>query len=142
MTDEVILEGNITYQDAEFSEGANVGKQPRRQPEFSGNLAVSYNNGFVDARLGLSYFGDAYANDDNSVELDGHTIATLSAGYSFELDNDQQIRVGVSVWNLFDTDGITEGSPRQGNSQVSGGDFFIGRPVLPRRVSLTARYDF
>ena len=66
----------------------------------------------------------------------------LSAGYSFELDNDQQIRVGVSVWNLFDTDGITEGSPRQGNSQVSGGDFFIGRPVLPRRVSLTARYDF
>mgnify|MGYP003637366434 CR=1 FL=1 len=55
MTDEVILEGNVTYQDAEFSEGANVGKQPRRQPEFSGNLAVSYNNGFVDARLGLSY---------------------------------------------------------------------------------------
>lgn len=142
MTDEVILEGNVTYQDAEFSEGGNVGKQPRRQPEFSGNLAVTYNNGFVDGRLGLSYFGDAYANDDNSVELDSHTIATLSAGYTWELNNDQRIRVGVSVWNLFDTDGITEGSPRQGNSQVSGGEFFVGRPVLPRRVSLTARYDF
>ncbi|WP_166421992.1 TonB-dependent receptor plug domain-containing protein [Paraglaciecola sp. 20A4] len=142
VSDEITLEGNITYQDAEFSEGANVGKQPRRQPEFTGNAAVSYNNGFVDARLGVSYFGDSYANDDNSVELDSHTIATFNAGYSWELNSDQEIRLGISVWNLFDSEGITEGSPRQGNSQVSGGEFFIGRPVLPRRVSLTARYDF
>lgn len=142
VSDEVVLEGNVTYQDAEFSEGGNVGKVPRRQPEITGNLAVSYNNGFVDSRLSLSYFGDAFANDDNSVELDSHTIATFNAGYSWELNNDQRIRVGVSVWNLFDNEGITEGSPRQGNSQVSGGEFFVGRPVLPRRISLTARYDF
>ncbi|MDO6713002.1 TonB-dependent receptor plug domain-containing protein [Aliiglaciecola sp. 2_MG-2023] len=142
LSDEIVVEGNVTYQDAEFTEGNDTGKVPRRQPEFTGNLAVSYNNGFVDSRLALSYFGDAYANDDNSVELDSHTIATFNAGYTWELNNDQRIRVGVNVWNLFDNEGITEGSPRQGNSQVSGGEFFVGRPVLPRRISLTARYDF
>lgn len=142
ITDEVIVEGNITYQDAEFSEGGNVGKVPARQPELTGNLAISYRDGFVDARLAFSYFGDAFANDGNTVELDSHTVATVSSGYTWELNNDQRIRVGVSVWNLFDNEGITEGSPRQGNTQVSGGDFFVGRPVLPRRISLTARYDF
>lgn len=142
ISDEVVIEGNITYQDAEFSEGSNVGKQPRRQPELTGNISVSYDNGFVDARLGVSHFGDAYANDSNTVELDSHNIAILTAGYSWELANDQVLRLGVSVWNLFDNEGITEGSPRQGNSQISGGEFFVGRPVLPRRISITARYDF
>jgi hypothetical protein len=103
---------------------------------------LSYNDGFVDARLGVSYFGDAYANDANTVELDGHSVANLSSGYTWEMANNQMIRLGLSVWNLFDSEGITEGSPRQGNSQVSGGEFFVGRPVLPRRVSLNVRYDF
>jgi iron complex outermembrane receptor protein len=142
LSDEIVVEGNVTYQDAEFSEGGNTGKVPARQPELTGNLALSYNNGFADARVAFSYFGDAFANDGNTVELDSHTITTFTSGYTWELNNDQRIRVGVSVWNLFDNEGISEGSPRQGNSQVSGGDFFVGRPVLPRRISLTARYDF
>jgi outer membrane cobalamin receptor len=142
VSDEVTLQGNITYQDAEFSDGDQVGKQPSRQPELTGNIAVSYNNGFVDGRLAVSYFGDAFANDANTVELDSHSVATLSGGYTWELNNDQRIRLGISVWNLFDSEGITEGSPRQSNSQLSGGEFFVGRPVLPRRISLTARYDF
>lgn len=142
VTDKIILDGNITYQDAEFTEGGNVGKQPRRQPELTGNINVAYDDGFVDARLGLSYFGDNYANDSNSVQLDSHTIGILDLGYTWEFANEQQIRIGVGVWNLFDSVGITEGSPRQGNSQVSGGEFFVGRPILPRRISITARYDF
>lgn len=142
ISDDLTIDGNITYQDAEFSEGGNVGKQPRRQPEFSGNLGIAYNDGVIDSRLGISYFGDNYANDSNSVELDGHNIATFDVGYTWELARDQKLRLGFGVWNLFDSDGITEGSPRQGNAQVSGGEFFVGRPILPRRMSITARYDF
>jgi outer membrane receptor for ferrienterochelin and colicin len=142
LSDEITLDGNLTYQDAESTEGSNIGKQPRRQPEFTGNIAVAYDDGFVDARLAVSYFGDAFANDGNSVTLDSHNITTLDAGYTWEFANDQQIRLGVGVFNLFDSEGITEGSPRQGNSQVSGGEFFVGRPILPRRISITARYDF
>jgi outer membrane receptor protein involved in Fe transport len=142
ISDEFILDGNVTYQSAEFSEGGNVGKEPARQPEFSGNLGLTYNNGFVDARVAVSYFGDNFANNSNTVKLESHSITTIDVGYTWELANDNQIRLGLGVFNAFDSDGITEGSPRQGNSQVSGGQFFVGRPILPRRISITARYDF
>lgn len=142
VTQNIIVDGNLTWQDAEFTEGALDGMEPRRQPSLTGNLGVSYDDGYVDARIAVSYFGDAYANDSNTVELDSHNITTLDAGYTWEFNNDQALRLGIGVWNLFDSDGVTEGSPRQGNSQVSGGQFFVGRPILPRRVSITARYDF
>lgn len=142
ISDEIILDGNVTYQNAEFSEGANDGLEPARQPEFSGNLGLTYDNGFVDARVAVSYFGDNFANNSNTVKLDSHSITTIDMGYTWELANDSQIRLGLGVFNAFDSDGITEGSPRQGNNQVSGGEFFVGRPILPRRVSITARYDF
>ena len=145
ISDEIVLDGNVTYQDAEFSESADaslLGKEPRRQPEYSGNIGLTYNNGLVDARVAVSYFGKAFANDSNTVELDSHSIATLDLGYTWELANEQQIRLGLGVFNLFDSEGITEGSPRQGNNQASSSEFFVGRPILPRRVSLTARYDF
>ncbi|WP_077340694.1 TonB-dependent receptor domain-containing protein [Pseudocolwellia agarivorans] len=144
ISDELLLDGNITYQDASFSEGdaSILDKEPSRQPDFTGNLGLTYNNGVVDARIAVSYFGAAFANNSNTVELDSHSIVRLDAGYTWELANDQQIRLGVGVFNLFDSDGVTEGSPRQGNSQVSDATFFVGRPILPRRVSITARYDF
>ncbi len=142
LSDAFTLDGNVTFQNAEFSEGSLDGKEPRRQPDTTGNLGITYANGAIDAHLGISYFGEAFANDSNTVTLDSHNIATLNAGYTWEFDNNENIRLGIGVWNLFDSDGITEGSPRQGNSQVSGGEFFVGRPILPRRISITARYNF
>lgn len=141
-SDEITLDGNVTYQNAEFSEGSNDGKEPRRQPDLTGNLGVAYNNGVMDARISVSYFGDNFANDSNTVKLKSHSITTLDVGYTWQFAQEQQIRLGLGVWNLFDSEGITEGSPRQGNSQISGGAFFVGRPILPRRLSITARYDF
>lgn len=142
LSDYISIDGNLTYQNAEFTSGNNDGKEPRRQPALSGNLGMSYDDGFIDTSFNISYFGDNYANDSNTVELDSHSIVTLNTGYTWEFNNDQSLRLGIGVWNVFDSDGITEGSPRQGNSQVSGGQFFVGRPILPRRISFTARYDF
>lgn len=142
INDEISVDGNVTFQNAEFSEGSLDGKEPRRQPELTGNIGIVYDNGLLDSRFGVSYFGDAFANDANTVELDSHVIATFDAGYTWELPNDQSFRIGLGVWNVFDSDGVTEGSPRQGNAQVSGGQFFVGRPILPRRISISARYEF
>jgi outer membrane receptor protein involved in Fe transport len=142
MTDTLSLEGNITLQDAEFSEGDLDGREPRRQPSTSGNVALRYDDAYFDAKLSVSYTGDTYANDSNTVELDSYSIANLNLGYTFGLAGDQRVRLGLEVFNLFDDDSVTEGSPRQGNSQIAGGSFFVGRPILPRRISLTARYDF
>jgi hypothetical protein len=46
------------------------------------------------------------------------------------------------VFNLFDTDAVTEGSPRQDANQVANGAFFVGRPVLPRRITARATFTF
>ena len=52
------------------------------------------------------------------------------------------MRLGINVFNLLDTDATTEGSPRQDNNQTTGGAYFVGRPVLPRRIAARLTVDF
>jgi len=136
------LDASITYQNARFSAGINDNKLPRRQPKLTANVALAYDDLAIDARLGVAYFGNAFANDSNTVELASHTIATLALGYTWLFTPTKTLRIGLGVWNIFNSNGITEGSPRQGNSQAASGEFFVGRPVLPRRISINVRYDF
>ncbi|MEL6629461.1 MAG: TonB-dependent receptor, partial [Bacteroidota bacterium] len=98
-------------------------------------------NGF-DANISSNFLGSKFANDANTVELDGFNIVRLDLGYRFSLGQDESMRLGVSVFNLLDTDGVTEGSPRQGNSQTGSSEFFVGRPILPRRIFVRASFDF
>ncbi|MEL6949858.1 MAG: TonB-dependent receptor [Pseudomonadota bacterium] len=140
------LHGNITLRDHEFTEAGNpavVGQELRRQPTELANTAVRFNYGNFDAALFHNFHGDNFANDTNSVKLDSYNLVRLEAGYTFELDNAQTARVSVHVFNLTDEQGITEGSPRQGNAQSGQpAQFFVGRPILPRRVMLRLAYDF
>ena len=142
------LYGNFTFQDHEFTkfEGNDelVGNELRRQPNIMGLVGLSYDKNNFDFDLSSNFLGSKFANDANTVELDGFNIVRASAGYSIDLGDSQSLRLGVSVFNLLDTAGVTEGSPRQGNSQISGGAFFVGRPILPRRIffrlPLTSNY--
>lgn len=138
--------GNATYQKAEFTkfEGneALVGKEPRRQPTFMGMIGVSLTKGNFDVDISNNFMGNKFANDANTVELEGYSIARLSAGYKIDLGSAENLYLGISIFNLFDSAGVTEGSPRQGNAQVSGGEFFVGRPELPRRIFFRAAFDF
>ena len=47
-----------------------------------------------------------------------------------------------AAWPMPNSQGLAEGSPRVGATQVTGGQFFVGRPILPRRISVTATYSF
>jgi len=77
------------------------------------------------------------------VKLDSYNLVRLEAGYTFEYDGGQTLRVSANVFNLTDDQGITEGSPRQGNAQSGEpAQFFVGRPILPRRAMLRVTYDF
>ena len=44
------------------------------------------------------------------------------------------------MYNLFNSSGITEGSPRQVSQTI--GAYFVGRPILPRRISANISYKF
>ena len=145
--DGLSVDGLLTLQDHEFSEAqANPeieGNWLRRQPKVKGTLGLNYDKNNIDFNLSATYLGKRYSNDANTAELDPYTIARLTAGYTFALgEGPETVRFGISVFNLFDSEGITEGSPRQGNTQVGGEEFFVGRPVLPRRIAFRALFNF
>ncbi len=141
------LHGNVTLRDHEFTKAEGnpdvVGKELRRQPTELANTAIRFNNGTFDAAIYHNYHGSNFANDNNSVKLDSYNLVRLEAGYTFEFDGGQTMRVSANVFNVTDSEGITEGSPRQGNAQSGEpAQFFVGRPILPRRAMIRVTYDF
>ncbi|MCM4174230.1 TonB-dependent receptor [Arenibacter sp. TNZ] len=155
IVDNLNLRGNLTYQAHEITKNidfdlvngtsaeANVGNELARQPNLLGALGLYYDNSAFDANFGFNYTGKKFTDDTNNIELDAITIARIGAGYTFaKLDDNQSVRLGVSVFNLFDSEGITEGNPRAGSAGQSESEFFVGRPILPRRLFFTATFNF
>jgi iron complex outermembrane receptor protein len=139
------FEGNLTWQEHEFTEfdttPAFIGNELLRQPNFLYNAGLYYDDGRFDAALYNTHTGSTYTTESNAIKLDSYDVARLGFGYTFEF-GDQTARFGLDVYNLFDDDGITEGSPRQDISQTTGGAYFVGRPVLPRRYTVRFTVDF
>lgn len=155
LSDDFDVVGTLTYQNHEITTNvnenlvtgevatANEGNEIGRQPNFLGSLGLQYDNKMFDASFTLNYTGAKFTDDSNLVELDAITIARLGAGYTFNTEGNNSLRVGMSVFNLFNSAGLTEGNPRAGIAGQSGdGEFFVGRPILPRRLFLTATFNF
>ena len=141
------LYGNITLREHEFTNVESnpmlVGNELRRQPNIMVNTGIRFAVSNFDVSLFHNHHGDNFANDGNTVELDAYDLVRLEAGYTAMFDNDQRLRLSVNVFNLTDEEGVTEGSPRQGNAQVGEpAQFFVGRPILPQRVTVRLTYDF
>lgn len=137
--------GNVTLQKSKFTAfdttPANLGKSVERQPELLYNAGLYYDDGAFDLSVFTNYTGPNFTASNNLIELDGWNIANLDAGYKLPLATGS-LRVSVNVFNLFNTDAVTEGSPRQDANQVANGAFFVGRPVLPRRITGRLTYNF
>ncbi len=146
------LRGTATYQDHEITKNiatdltnntsttTNEGNKLARQPNFLGSIGLYFDNSKWDALVSFNHTGSKFAADNNTVELDAITIARLGAGYEFGMggnESDDTLRIGFSVFNLFDDAGVTEGDPRNVN-QSGDAEFFFGRPILSRRVFLAA----
>ncbi|MEM7162453.1 MAG: TonB-dependent receptor, partial [Bacteroidota bacterium] len=147
------LRGSLTFQSHEItkniredlingtSETINEGNELARQPKLLGFLGLYYDKNNFDVFASLNHTGAKFTSDDNTIELDPINIIRLGAGYSFDLNDGSEVfRVGFSIFNLTDSQGITEGNPR---AIVEGeGEFFFGRPILPRRTFVTATLNF
>lgn len=156
-TDNFNLRGSATYQSHEIKKNistdltnntstrVNEGNKLARQPNFLGSLGVYFDNSKFDALFSFNHTGSKFAADNNKVKLNAITIARLGAGYSFNLgdntDSNDTLRLGFSVFNLFNDNGVTEGDPRNVN-QAGNAEFFFGRPILPRRFFITATFNF
>jgi outer membrane receptor protein involved in Fe transport len=141
------FDGNITYMHHEYTDfipdprivpapASFEGNELERQPNLLYNAGLYYDDHHLDAALFTNYTGSDYTASNNAILLDGFYVVNFDAGYRFGIGNggDTSLRVGVNVFNIFDTDAVTEGSPRQDINQTVGGAYFVGRPVLPRRI--------
>ncbi|MEM9920707.1 MAG: TonB-dependent receptor [Bacteroidota bacterium] len=148
------LRGSFTLQSHEITKNVqedlingttvntNEGNELARQPNLLGFLGLYYDNNQFDAFATVNYTGSKFTSDDNTIELDPISIMRIGAGYSFNLSDEgnESFRIGFSVFNLLDSQGVTEGNPR---ALVEGeGEFFFGRPILPRRIFFTGTLNF
>jgi iron complex outermembrane receptor protein len=129
-----LVEGTVTN-------GVNIGKQLRRQPKFLSTLRLDYDNSKLDAFASANVRGDQFNDDANNVKLDGFTVFRVGSGYTIDLKDSKSLRIGWSIYNLTDSQGLSEGDPRA-FAQAATGDFFVGRPILPRRYFATATFKF
>jgi len=143
--------GNLTLQNAKYTQfmqnGTSnlnvIGKDLERQPDILYNAGLYYDDGTVDLSFFTNYTGDNFTASTNAIRLDGWNVFNVDAGIKVKPFGDRRsVRLGINVFNLFDTDAVTEGSPRQDVNQTVGGAYFVGRPVLPRRISARATLKF
>jgi len=128
----------LTFQDTEITEStvaSDVGNKVRRQPDFQARIAPSWN--FLSGDWSGSVYGaltlvdDRFGDNANTVVLPSYekwdlgVIVYHDAGFFFQLHGD----------NLNDSDGITEGDPR--NPAAPN-----GRPIFGRSVRFSVGYDF
>lgn len=144
LTPDLSFDANVTYTGHEISDSPNpalIGNELERKPNWFANAALVFDNDQFDANVSWNFQSDSFANNSNTVILPAYSLVRLGAGYTMPVGDDE-IRIGASVFNLLDSQGLAEGSPRIGNGQTAGGQFFVGRPILPRRFTITASYSF
>lgn len=141
--------GNATYEHDIYTKYTPVaactdcvGNFMQRQPNVLGNLGLYYKDETFDAAVFDSFTGRTFTSDLNNIELPSYHIVRLDAGYTRTFAGGDRARIGISVYNLFDSTAVSEGSPRQGTLQNAGQAYFIGRQVLPRRIMARLSYEF
>lgn len=142
------LEASLTLQKhkaTDFKIGDNdlSGNKIKRIPDLMVNGSVVYQHRGLDFLFNWSHLGPRFADDANLFELDAFDVFTLSAGYSIPITGGQSLRLGINIYNLFDSKGLTEGDPRLATGvDPTQFPFLNARPVLPQRFKFSATYTF
>jgi iron complex outermembrane recepter protein len=149
---------SFTYQEpefvdtpaAEFIDGSGNtgfvdinGNLPVRVPETFGQFTTHYDFepfewGIATVNATYSFSGKRYADDANTAELPSYGM--LNIGASIETNNGFYVRADVK--NVNNSEGLTEGDPRAGETVAGQTSTFNARVVLPRTATLTVGRRF
>lgn len=129
----------IGAQDAAAIAGVD-GNVPERTPELNTTVTPSIvlPNGMGEVYGSWKRIGKIYADITNSLALPAYDL--FSAGVLFNLAHNVQLN--VSVENIGDAIGLTEGNPRGGFTENTGSNYYFGRPVNGRNAVASVRIDF
>lgn len=116
------------------------GNRPERTPArlFTVTPTVKLPNGLGELYGRYKYIGKIYADNGNGVALPSYGVTSVGAS----LNISDRITANVDVENLFNVVGLTEGNPRQGQTQAVTNGYFYARGIVGRTygASLTFRF--
>jgi iron complex outermembrane recepter protein len=109
-----------------------AGNTPERTPKKLLTLTPSF---ILPNDLGEIYgrwkhIGKIYADSGNGIALPSYDVFSIGASVNVN----ERINVSVSIDNLTNVKGFTEGNPRQGQTQEIVNGFFYGRAIAGRNA--------
>ncbi|WP_267383008.1 TonB-dependent receptor [Sphingomonas sp. GC_Shp_2] len=116
--------------------GTYDGNTPERTPKKLLTVTPSFilPNGLGEIYGRWKYIGKIFADSGNGIALPAYSV--FSVGANFNLTS--RVGINVSVDNLTDAKGFTEGNPRQGQTQSIVGGYFYGRAIYGRNAVVSA----
>lgn len=128
-----------TYQNGEITESTDKtaeGNKIWRQPDFQARISPSYNFQLAQNLTAVlfgafKYVGSRWNDRDNSYQLDSYT----KLDFGLNIVTASGITFGASADNLTDSEGLTEGDPRDPLAKN-------GRPLLGRSFLFSISVDF
>ncbi|MHC9418030.1 TonB-dependent siderophore receptor [Sphingomonas citri] len=130
------IDGQAVFQDPRLEnlqlDGATQagyeGNRPERTPStlWTVTPAIQLPNGLGDIFARYKYVGKIFADAGNGVALPGYGVT--SAGINVNVT--PQLQVSFNAENIFNVVGLTEGNPRQGQTQAITEGFFYARGIV------------
>lgn len=104
------------------------GKTPGRTPDWLFTITPQFDlpNGLGNIYARYKRVGRIFADDGDQLALPGYNVLTLGAEFAIRHD----ITLNVSVDNVTNSRGLTEGNPRQGFTQAVVNGYFYGRGII------------
>jgi iron complex outermembrane receptor protein len=135
--------GDITINGENISAEANAfynGKVVGHTPKVLYALTPAYDlpGKYGQVYLRYRYTGKIFADNGNQVELPGYGV--LSVGAIANLT--PSLALNVSVENVTNVLGLTEGNPRQGFTQQIVNGYFYGRGIVGPTALVSLTYQF
>jgi outer membrane receptor protein involved in Fe transport len=131
------LLANGTILEAEFGSGTDIGSRLTGVPRTIGNVAAIYSTGGLELRGDFHWVASRFVDVVAGTRLPGYNYFNFGGSYKLP---DDATRIDVDLLNAFQSTGLEEGNPRLLTAGTS--PFFLARPILPRRVTVSLTYAF
>lgn len=116
------------------------GNRPERTPATLFTITPTFQ---LPHKLGelygrYKYIGKIYADSGNGVALPAYGVTS----FGVTLNLTERLQLGFNADNVFNETGLTEGNPRQGQTQNAASGYFYGRGIVGPTYGGTVTYKF
>ena len=104
------------------------GNRPERTPAKLFTITPTFKlpNGLGEIYGRYKYVGRIFADSGNGVSLPGYGVTSLGVS----INATENMQISLNAENVFNVIGVTEGNPRQGQTQNAASGFFYARSIV------------